>query len=124
MEETKFLKLLRVIEQATKAGKVRWEETPVHDTFRARLGGGAVQITSVSFANPDRESGEVRSTEGFQAWLLNERNTVADSIEAYEGQENFLLLANLHQLARRGSFHADALVDRMLETLHSAPSGK
>lgn len=111
MANPKFIALLKVLNNATKEGKVNWQETADEDAFRVLLGSGMVRI----------ESGFGEDTgHQYRAFLLNQKGRTIDELWVGEGRDEYGLLDGLYSLARASALNIDMVVDSMLANLKAS----
>ncbi len=122
MINEKFFKLLNVLLEGTRAGKIKWHETVDDDAFRVVFGAGLVRIESR--LDPVTESAL------FVVSLLNRQGRAIDTITAATGPNviydpkfpvSYSFLSDLYTAARASARASDDVLDSMLR---DAEAGK
>jgi hypothetical protein len=107
----KFAKLVNELSQATKEGKLAWEDTADEEEFRAVLKPGMVRVGRRA---PYFEEGD-RMTY-YVVTLLNREGRVAEEFVAREPTVSERS-AELFELARRSALKGNDLLDNLLADL-------
>ena len=116
-ERDKLVKLMSVVYEQTKAGKIPWEPTTTTSTFQSSLSDYSVLISEAY--DPDEQS------EYYIFKVCDEKGRTVDEMsqgEAYRA--GFKDMHRLYQAARRAAMGADKAIDDLLNLLTSEPSTK
>ncbi|MGE0823336.1 MAG: hypothetical protein AB7G75_15870 [Candidatus Binatia bacterium] len=120
MINEKFLQLLNVLLEGTRAGKIKWHETVDEDAFRVVFGAGLVRIES--------RLDPVDETTFFVVSLLNRQGRTIETVTASlnmvtypEPQVSYSFLSDLYTAARASARAADDVLDSILR---DAEAGK
>jgi len=92
--------LVNTILEKTKAGKLKWEETPVENVFIASVGGSTTLKVRYDWQGPDTLS--LLDENGKLLWIISDAGPV---------------LTELFDLARRIALRVDEKVEALMETL-------
>jgi len=116
MSKQRFVLLLERLHEATRSGKVRWEETAKEGAFRIALGDGLVRIEK------DADFDAARGPYEFiRASLITRHGETVDELVASDDDEQFdetdQLIEKLYNDARTSALSGDELVDSMLADL-------
>lgn len=115
MSRQRFVLLLERLHDATRTGKVRWEETAKEGAFRIALGDGLVRIEKGADYDPDR----LDSFDFVRASLISRHGETVEEllVEDDESDETAGLIRKLYENARTSALSGDELVDSMLADL-------
>jgi hypothetical protein len=114
MADDKVVRLVRLLVERTKAGEIRWEETPTMNTFQCSVSNYSVLISQRSFVDI---SGMVQTLT-----VCNEEGKIIEEVDGEELRSEGVQLRELFELARRNAMGVEKALDEMLHLLEAGES--
>ena len=108
---SKMVELAGQLLDSARAGKVKWAQGVGNDSYSANLPDVSLGITRRQ---------PMLGARTYSLELINNKGDMIEYISSYESEDEYNVLAEIHDLARRYVLDIDGNIDKALEFLRRA----
>lgn len=105
----------------TRDGRLRWKAFD-SESFRVPIGSGYLHVHRLA-ASHENDAGETRPATTYSARVSDEQGRTvakADVTQGFGGGDDFVILTELFEAARKSALKTDKVVEDMLEALRAS----